>query len=235
MSERKEPYVYEYVQSSGLHLVRIEGKLFILDTGSPVSFTFDDRNKLILKTLPFDLPGNLLGIKKEDMDKLSGVDVAGFIGFDIIQREGLTIDKQTQSVMFEADDTYGFTQFPVRNLSLMGIGLMDMECDICGQRVKAIFDTGASIGYVHKSLIGDAECTGEIEDFGPSFGGEIKTSKYRMDVGIGDMTVTTELAKMTFVVESQVGLLGYKAILGLNDFEWERVVIDPQAECISFC
>ena len=235
MGAISEPYMYEYMMSNGLHLVKIDGELFIIDTGSPVSFTFDEKNKLTLKTLPFELSVNLLGIKKEDIDKLAGVDVAGLIGFDIINKEGLTIDKKTHAVMFEADDLYGYTQLPVRMLSVMGIGLMDMECEIGGQTVKSIFDTGASVGYVHKSLIGDAEYVGEVEDFGPSFGGEIKTSKYKIEVAIGDMTVSTELAKMTFAVESQVGLLGYKAILGLNDFEWERVVIDPFEEKVAFC
>ncbi len=215
--------------------MKIDGEIFVIDTGSPVSFTFKENNTMSLKTLPFELPGNMLGIKKEEIEKLIGTELSGFIGLDLILRNGMTIDKGTGSVMFETDTEGMFYSFPVRFRTIHGIGLVDMECEINGKEVKAIFDTGASIGYVYKSLIGDSECIGEVTDYGPAFGGEIKTKKYKTSVSIGDFTTKTEMAKMTFAVEAEVGLLGYKAIFGLNDFEWERVVIDPENSCISFC
>ena len=149
--------IYEYVESGGLPLVKIDGALFILDTGAPASFLLDESNTMHFKTLPFDLPGNLLGIRKEDMDRLTGQDVAGFIGFDIIKRNGLTLDRATKSVLFEACSDESFRSFPVEYVDIMGMGFITMECSICGRRVKALFDTGASIGYVSKALAKDME------------------------------------------------------------------------------
>jgi hypothetical protein len=214
--------------------MRTEGQIFVIDTGSPVSFVFEEENRLRLKTLPFELPGGMVGIRKEDLDKLIGAEIAGLIGLDIIMRYGLTLDKGTKKVLLSAySDDLPFS-FPFSFRNIMGLGVLSVDCSVNGNDIRAIFDTGASIGYIHKSVIGDAECTGEVKDFGPSFG-EINTRKYRTVLRIGDVTTVSEMAEMNTAVELQTVLLGYKAIVGLNDFTWERAVIDPAENRVAFC
>lgn len=217
---------FPYIESNGHYLIIIDHESFVVDTGSPVSFSFADNGKLDILGLPVSLPGALTGINKEKLENLVGRQLAGIIGMDALQAKGgITFDRETCTASFGTDES-GRESFPVNLRSIQGLGILDFDCSICGKPAKAIFDTGAWVGYAHKSLLAGAECTGEVTDYGPSFGGQIKSKKYRADIQIGDFSTITELAQMTPTVELEVGLMGGKAIIGLNDFEWNRVGID---------
>lgn len=82
-------------------VVRLGGEHYIVDTGSPVSFHYAGPQALevagrgyLLCARPF--------CDKETADALTGIDVGGFVGMDILQKSGLTVDLENSELEFAA-------------------------------------------------------------------------------------------------------------------------------------
>ena len=132
--------VYEI--RNGHYIIDLEGKKWLLDTGSPTTFRFDGQGGCIeLDGKVFSLERNR-GYIKSAVDGLCGVNVFGMIGSDVLSQTSFTLysDNKLQLMANQKSD-YSFDVSCYDNVIL---GYIEIE----GRRVKTLFDTGASLNYL---------------------------------------------------------------------------------------
>ena len=162
----------EYSTPNGHVVITIAGRNYIIDTGSPLSFNFVGIRTLEIEGRAFSFSSAQL-CSKEEADELTGIDIAGLIGTDILKKSGLTIEPETGTLDFSADSAaidpgaYACLSFDY----FMGQCLMTKDI-FMGRRLRnAIIDTGAPVPYIAAELASFCEHTGErYEDYNPNFG-----------------------------------------------------------------
>ena len=86
------------------HIVtEIDGKFYIVDTGSPISFSFTGDEFIRIEGDEFVF-SDLVACPKEMVDRLTGMDISGFIGMDIISNTSLSIDFEQERLEFKVSD-----------------------------------------------------------------------------------------------------------------------------------
>ena len=86
--------MYNYTLSNNHYIINIEGNNYLLDTGSPVSFSLKQGlNSVVINQRRCSLPYNVMNLDIEATRELVGMDIDGFIGMDIIRQTSLTIYK----------------------------------------------------------------------------------------------------------------------------------------------
>ncbi|MCR4724628.1 MAG: hypothetical protein K5772_04225, partial [Clostridia bacterium] len=143
-------------------VVRLGGDSFIVDTGSPVSFHYSGPQAVEVAGQGYLLCADPF-CDKETADALTGIDVGGFIGMDILQKSGLTIDLENGELDFAAvpdpDPAAEYAQIPFD--LFMGLYVVTDGLFLRRPLRGVIVDTGARIPYISSRLAGSLEKTGE--------------------------------------------------------------------------
>lgn len=199
MSEHRAEYTGLF--PNGLVIAEISGGRYIIDTGSPVSFSFSGEDRITINEESFDLVPPF--IPKEQADGLTGMDIEGFIGMDILSRTGLTLDRKNGWIVFDCIP-------PENGGSKIGISVTSMMCmkyiftgqlGINGNNLnKVILDTGAGISYVAAQYLDEKDRTDEkYEDVNPEIG-EIAGYYYSAELWIPENSDarTVKVGEMPF-------------------------------------
>ena len=213
---------------SGHPVVRFGGENYIVDTGSPFSFHYAGRCALEIAGQGF-----LLGTggicSKEMADALTGTDIAGFIGMEILRKTGLTVDLENGSLDFACvPDPDGSAEYAELAIELYE-GLYIVTDDLfLGRRLKRmIVDTGARIPYISDRLAGRLEETGEpYEDDSPQFGplfGELLRGDLVFGTADRDVKRSVKFGLMPAMLEL-TGL--FDGIVGISALTDKRLVFD---------
>ena len=215
---------YELNIQNNHYLAVINGRNFIIDTGSALSFVFDKSlTEIEIDGRPFPMSVNPLRLNQKKLEELIGVQIAGLLGLDLFGESGfLCLDKERMTVSFKTTAlSPDAKSLPFTNmLALMASATLN------GQERSVILDTGAQIGYLSRDAAEGLEPKGKITDYAPSFGGEIKTESYAVPVEIcGEESVST-MGEMKGLLKMTLGMLGVDGIIGLNDFRWTKLVFD---------
>lgn len=159
-------------------------KRYLIDTGSPISMTVGNE--------PFLLCGKSFESSKlniiDAVQKLSGLDVDGLIGLDVLSKFNVLISYKDNVIRFshEAFQISGQT-LPMHVLPLKTVIIF--KADLNEQPVNCILDTGAPIDYVvTNKFVEGLESVGEAEDFYPG-AGRFTTPLYEMRLGVGEMNI----------------------------------------------
>jgi len=160
-------------------IVHMNNFNYIVDTGSPFSF---GRGNLVIingKNFPINntAPG---GITAKSISELSGLDVDGLIGMDILIHFDVQFTRNritfSDTPIFHADTA---VKLPIIE-TIMGIPIINLNIKQEDRRI--FFDTGAKLSYLSEDLLVGTPF-GEMEDFYPSIG-TYKTNVYKIDVVI---------------------------------------------------
>ena len=200
-------------------IIDIDDKKFLLDTGSPKSFwTYEPINKIEINNRGFVLFPKPSNLSLNQVEKLVGIRVDGFIGLDIIAQTSLTIYKNGE-IKFGVDNINGTTTklFTNNYLSIqVGSNL------IVG---KLLLDTGAKYGYGIKSLFYNQKSFARVSDYNPQLG-QLESDIYHLDVIIGGVNKTIDVCdndKVSFNYLKQTNSIMVANITSLFD---EACVID---------
>lgn len=152
--------------------VCLGGENYIVDTGSPVSFHYAGPQAVEVAGQGYLLCADPF-CDKETADTLTGIDVGGFIGMDILQKSGLTIDLEHSELEFAAvpdpDPAAEVAELPFD--LFMGLYVVTDALFLRRQLKNVIVDTGARIPYAASRLTQFLEKTGEpYEDLSSQFG-----------------------------------------------------------------
>ena len=139
--------LYNYELLNNHYIVEVDGHKYLIDTGLPFSFSIIGPMKIDIDGTTYQLsPNQFNSITISEIYKLVGEDFDGFIGYDIIRRNGLTIYKNG-TLEFASRNIEDGTRVPLETIPCLLI-------DVCASGIqgKAFIDTGAMLGYGAKEL-----------------------------------------------------------------------------------
>lgn len=227
--------------SNGHFIVTIDDKNYILDTGSPVSYSFADKTSFVLfgdKHLTF-LPFPLKGVK-EEIKGLVNMPVSGIVGLDTMKElKRMEISKEDGYVKFGGEDIPDSTAYSIpfeENNGVLTIGIK-----VNGKDTRVILDTGARIDYMDPSLLDTSNSIGHESDYNPILG-HFEVDGNKTTYGIGDKEFETITYGATDMLKNYVlsmGIRGVSGVVGLNalfekmkacsvDFENNEVMAIPE-------
>jgi hypothetical protein len=229
---------YEYLISNGHHLVNIENKILVLDTGSPISFSINgDFNSINIKGIKYGLNNNLVRLNSSVLNDFIGVNIDGFLGMDILSKTGgVQLDKINKRIVFASGMVpLGCIKIPLNLVDVFGMNYLEMKFIAGGVNISALFDTGACISYINPEIARLGIFDGNTRDYSPTFGGWIETTKIKLPVMIASQSQDLSMAIMTTAIKSQLSILGYKAVLGINEIQWDVMSIDIKNNELVYC
>lgn len=195
--------VYRYDLYNNHIVTTIDNKNYLIDTGSYKSFwTYSPIKEVIIDDKPYKLTNKPELLDLDEMEKLVGTKIDGFIGMDILFKTSLTIRKHTESsgeLLFSAEEVDGksVTIYPFAHPTI------DVMCN--NQKGRLVIDTGARYGYLIKEeLIKGQEPAFYVEDYNP-FLGEMVSGVYRVNINIGNRNRNIEACFNKRVCESLGG------------------------------
>jgi len=202
---------YEYGLSfeKGHLFAEIEGKNFLLDTGSPMSMAASPGLNFRGKDL--QLPGNIMGLTADQLTGFIGTEVHGLLGTDVLNEGDLLFD-------FER----GKLVVPERPLPLKGeaipfkpvMGVPLVEAVVDGQAYGFFFDTGARISYFQdEDVLAKGSKIGTDEDFYPGFG-RFATESYLMELRLVSKTFSLVTGTLPAMLGLSLGMADADGILG---------------------
>ena len=209
-------------------VVNLGGEQYIVDTGSPVSFHYGG-----LQALEIGGQGFLLGSRgicdKETADALTGTDIAGFIGMEILQKTGLTIDLEQGTLDFacvpdpDASAVYAELSFDLYE----GAFIVTDDLYLRRRLRGVIVDTGARIPYITSRLAEKLEQTGETyEDDSPLYGslcGELLRGDLMFGATDRDVVRSVQFGLMPQLLDLS-GM--FDGIVGMKELTDKRLVFD---------
>ena len=220
------------ISSNGYVITEIEGNLYVVDTGSPLSFNYNGLDRITINGDNYAL-GNSIICQKEQGDSITGVDLSGFIGLDILQRTDLTIDYENRELFFGIKENVkpspDFYYMPFK--LFFGSYILTDNIILNGRHLEnVLIDTGAPISYVSKNIAESLETTGEYyRDRGVMLGD--LNGEYRKGV-----MKFSSMAALNYSIPVKVGvmdgnlgmlgMLGIDALIGSNMLSEKRVLFD---------
>ena len=203
--------VYEYGLSfeKGHLFAEIEGKKFVLDTGSPMSMAASPGLNFRGKDL--QLPGNIMGLTAGQLSGFIGTEVHGLLGTDVLNEGDLLFDFERGKLVIPG------APLPMEGEAIsfkpvMGVPLVEAVVD--GQAFGFFFDTGARISYFQEEdVLAGFPRIGTDEDFYPGFG-RFSTDTYRLEVRLLSRAFSLVTGKLPAMLGLSLGMAGADGILG---------------------
>lgn len=218
---------YVPVQIKKKHLMtRIDGNLFLIDTGSPISFVNN----------PIDLFGNRITPSdgsSEFLDRVSGFidcEIDGLIGNDYLlsfrQRSGnhaITFDLQNKTLKLEGSSV---TDAKVMQMELL-LGWPVINIKAMGKPCKFVIDTGAIQTFVSESLSKGRDVIGTINEFSVDYG-SFEADLVSVNACFKDRTQSLSAAVLPNHLEEVLSKFNIQGILGLDVFNESSIIIRNQ-------
>lgn len=195
------------------HLVAQTGGSFLIDTGSPTSFS---------RTEHVDWGGqrhalatSMLGLDSRELSDLIGTPLDGLLGGDVLGKSPFTVDVERGVCSFGVTPTdRDAIELPLR--LVLGVPLTNVPVDEVP--TEACIDTGARLSYLDRSRLTGSEVVGEADDFYPGFGA-FRTTVHEVSVQIAASAVILRVGVLPDELSGMLAVLGITAILGSEIFD----------------
>lgn len=223
---------YKLKVINDLCFASIDGDLYLIDTGSPYTFSFK-------KTVEID--GKMIknkGFKKILTKRLLAlsnkydINVVGIVGLDLISMTGLTINRKDKKVLFGISniapkEEYSFMIKEIKkqkyivlnNLSLKGFSNLG--------KVPMALDTGVKENQLDIMLAGTSQYGWKVEYYYPSLAYDFSFDLRFFDI-LEDKSkrslMVAEVSDQTIL--KQFDFVGVKGTLSFNDLKDETFIID---------
>lgn len=186
---------------------KLDGGLWLIDTGAPTSFgagefQLDGRN--------FRPAASYAGLTAVSLSELVQVACAGLIGADIL--------KQFDHLF---DCTKGVWSIGVEELEAEG-GAIDLEqfmgipiaaAEIAGNQHRVFFDTGAQLSYLQSDSLGNFPAAGRTEDFYPGIG-RFETETHMVQMSLGGRMFDLRCGRLPELLGATLMMAGTSGIVG---------------------
>lgn len=213
---KEKTYTYKLsIEKKHPIIITDEGMRLLVDTGSPITMA-----------RPFELCGHLMTggptALVGTIRNLSGLNVDGLIGLDILKRYHVVIDYPNGQILF-SKQPIGIRgeRLPMNRM----LGTIGFDADINGRPCKVILDTGAQISYVNADLVEGDEPVGHDTDFYPALG-SFDVELHKVALGIGDaggMVITAGV--LPGLLECLTSFIG-QSIIGYDLLSKAQVELD---------
>lgn len=193
--------------SEGHIFAKLDGGLWLVDTGAPTSFgagefQLDGRN--------FRPASSYAGLTAESLSDLVRIPCTGLIGADILKQFDHLFDcsKGIWSISTEELEAEGNT---ITLEHFMGIPIAAAE--IAGDRHRVFFDTGAQLSYLQSDSIGNFPLAGRTEDFYPGVG-RFETETNMVEMDLGGQTYNLRCGRLPELLGATLMMAGTSGIVG---------------------
>lgn len=226
------------INARGHIIVEVEGRNYIIDTGSPISFNYAGLTKITLDDREFAF-SPIIACEKHVADELTGLDISGFIGMNIIKKTNLSVNFEKGEVIFGLQDVNATVTNP--EFYLMPFEVDANLCIITDKILfaskhlnKTVIDTGASISYVSRKHLSEENRTQEkYFDAHPSLG-NIHGNFYEGELSFSSMCALLYryIIKVGVMPEQLDALQMFDAVIGIDLLSEKYVAIDFQRKYI---
>lgn len=167
--------------TAGHLFLEIDGRLWLLDTGSPASFGSEP--SLALDGESFRLDPSALGLDAASLSTFVSVDCAGLLGGDVLSRFDLVLDVPGGTARVSRDELdHAGAEVPLDFL----IDIPIVEASVRGARRRFFFDTGAQVSYLEGPALATFPPAGPFADFYPGVGA-FATETFTVDFEVGGL------------------------------------------------
>lgn len=207
------------VFDQGHLFVRLEGHLWLFDTGAPTSFGCTQG--LSFAGEQFSLAQSYFGLTAEALSGFTGVQCHGLLGADILGRFDHIIDIEKGSLTLSLDDELHCSSSNAVSMDeFMGIPVV--RACIGSMDYRMLFDTGAQISYFQDDSIAGFPAAGSVTDFYPGVG-QFQTRTHEVLVTLGQDSFVLRCGSLPGVLAATLMLAGVQGVIG-NQVLADRVV-----------
>ncbi len=188
--------------------IEIDGQAWLLDTGSPSSFS--ERSELNLADRSFAVGRSYFGLDAQQLSEMVGEHCIGLIGSDVLQAFDCLIDLPRRQMQLSVEPM----QLAGRSVAIeLFMGIPTIEVDVEGRSCRMFFDTGAQISYWQDEDLCRFPPTGTLSDFYPGWG-SFQTETFAVPMRLADKDFTVRCGRLPGLLGQSLLLAGTQGILG---------------------
>jgi hypothetical protein len=186
---------------------KIDGQLWLVDTGAPTSF---GSAALRIDGLDFRPLSSYMGLTAQSLSELVGIACAGLLGADLLGSFDHLFDTANQTWTLSTGELEcSGAAMPLEQF--MGIPIL--AADIGGSRHRVFFDTGAQLSYWQDDLLATFPAAGRVEDFYPGVG-RFETHTHMVDMSLGDRIFNLRCGRLPEILGATLMMAGTSGIVG---------------------
>ncbi len=194
--------------------------LFLLDTGSPT--TFSSVRPLTIDGRRFPVDESFSGVRPQDVSDLVGLQVSGLLGVDVLNEFDIIMDIPGGTIAFSTQPLdFGGEVVDLK----MVMNLPTVLVQVGETALSVLLDTGAQISYLEDELLANCEPAGCVGDFHPIVG-RFTTRTYRADIHLGSRSMTVRCGGLSGLPDLLLknllapvpGLAGVRGVLSNEPF-----------------
>ena len=215
----KQTFTISFAQ--GHPTINIDGKIYVVDTGSPASFSYTGTIPLLGReyTVPY---GEYI---LDDLNRVLDTRIDGLIGGEILKRVGaVEIDYPHNTITFHdrLPEVSGAAEIDVR--VFLNYLVFNMKID--GQDRRVFLDTGAPVAYLCSNVLPDKQPDGYTEDVTPS--GTFETPLYTIPSELAGKKFDVSYGKLPAAHQVMARIMNCQGVIGKDIFLLGTVIISYQ-------
>jgi hypothetical protein len=206
---------YPLQEINGHLFIEVDGHLWLLDTGAPLSF--GSTPDFYFEGEQFELESTYLGLTPETLSGFIGVKTTGLLGADVLNSFDIIFNGPAKSIVFSLSPLDHEGQV-VKLDEFMGIPIL--SATINGNEYRMFFDTGAQISYFQDDALKTFPPAGQMTDYYPGFG-QFQTDTHNVEFLIGGSSFflrcgsLPDLLGMTLMMADTEGIIGNQILQNL--------------------
>lgn len=202
---------YKVNVSGGHMILSIPEGVFLVDTGSPQSFSRCEC--MSFGGVTTSVLSSMTGLDADSLSDYVGVKLDGIIGMDVLANHLLVFDGDR---LFVDESPIPESDFStIGNNTLMGIPVISVQ--IADRTINAFLDTGAKISYLNSDLLTSNPVEETLNDFYPGIG-QFTSDVSTICVQIAGCTVSMRFGRLPSLLQMSLMMGGVQGILGRGLF-----------------
>ncbi|MBW6516866.1 MAG: hypothetical protein K0B81_09700 [Candidatus Cloacimonetes bacterium] len=211
-------YQYPLEIKKGHLYITVGNKSWLIDTGSPVSFSKHD---LMIGERLYPLSEKDSKKFPEELTDLIGHHTDGLLGNNVIREHDVLLDLAAGQMTF-SEDHISANGLILKTELVSGIPCIDVG--IKGKNYRMFFDTGAQISYFTQDHNLDYPEAGDFQDFYPFFG-EFETKTYLVKVILNENLRTLRFGVFPLLLNMAIVSLKIEGIIGLELIQGRKLLL----------
>lgn len=210
-------------------------KVCVFDTGSPLTFFFDNVSEYTIEGRTYSVRPNplaaMLAMVKPKIEEMIGAAIDGFIGTDLILNNSVVINFPNKELHITSDKLQFGNSDPMSDIH----GLPIFEISINGVKLRAAFDSGAMYSFVSSNSVdklGPKPLNRTFKDFNPMFGA-FEISLFNGEIKVGETNLGLQTIAIGSGYDQSLQMIGVDAFIGNDALKNSEVGISFIERCLE--
>jgi hypothetical protein len=195
------------VFNHGHLFVKLEGNLWLYDTGAPTSFGAAE--SLRFAGEQFELSSSYFGLTAATLSQYVGVECSGLLGADVLSRFDHILDTVGGNLTVSTAEL-SYDGQSVRLDEFMGIPIVPAR--VGGSDYRMFFDTGAQISYFQDDSLTKFPSAGCVTDFYPGVG-QFQTDTHEVPASLGGVAFVLRCGSLPGLLGATLMIAGTQGIV----------------------